>query len=70
VWQPAGRLAPVVVVYGRMVGTWRFPRETGSLTVSVAPFADLGSEPRAGVEAEAARVAGFLGGELALVWEG
>lgn len=70
VWQSAGRLAPVVVVDGRMVATWRHERRGDRLAVRVAPFAALSSEARAGAEAEAARLAAFLGGELDLSWEG
>jgi len=68
VWQSAGRLLPVLVADGRMLGTWRHARAGARLTVELAPFADPGAEVRAGAEAEAQRLAAFLGGELDLSW--
>jgi len=69
VWQSAGRLLPVLVADGRILGTWRHAREGARLAVRIAPFGAVGAEVKAGAEAEAQRLAAFLGGELDLGWE-
>jgi hypothetical protein len=58
VYRPQGWLSPVVLVDGVMAGVWRHELRGGRLVVDVEPFGDL---PRAGVEAEAAALASFLG---------
>ena len=65
VYRPQGWLSPVVLVDGRMAGVWSHELKGGRLVVEVEPFGKL---PRAGVEAEAAALAAFLGGELELVY--
>ena len=69
VFRPQGWISPVLLVDGRIAGTWRHERRGRALELQIAPFADPGSEVRAAAEAEAAAVAGALGGELALAWE-
>ncbi|MBI3688927.1 MAG: AlkZ family DNA glycosylase [Actinobacteria bacterium] len=70
VYRPQGWISPVVLVDGRIVGTWRHDVARGQVTVTVAPFPAVGplSDARgwayAAVEAEAARLADFLGGSL------
>jgi hypothetical protein len=66
VYRPQGWLSPVVVVDGRIAGTWRHEREAARVAVSVTPWGSLGAEVRRGIEDEAERLAGFLGGDLAL----
>ena len=68
VYRPQGWLSPVVLRDGRMVGVWEHALKGGELTVSVTPFARPNAALRAGVEAEAERLAAFLGGALALRW--
>jgi uncharacterized protein YcaQ len=68
VYRPQGWLSPVVVVDGRIVGTWTHEAKGESLAVTVAPFGRRDTALRAGVEAEAERLAAFLGGALALAW--
>jgi hypothetical protein len=59
-----GWLSPVVVHDGAMVATWAHEPAGDRLAITVEPFAGrLPRDVRAGVEAEAARLAAFLGGE-------
>lgn len=66
VYRPQGWLSPVVLVDGRMAGVWSHERKGERLAVEVEPFGRLTRAERAGVEAEAAELAAFLGGELEL----
>jgi hypothetical protein len=66
VYRPQGWLSPVLVVDGRIAGTWSHERRGETLAVEVTPWADPGAAVRDGVAAEAERLATFLGGELHL----
>lgn len=67
IYRPQGWLTPVVVVDGRFAGVWSWERKGKNLNISVEPFAARVPRPlRAGIEDEAARLAGFLGGALSL----
>jgi Winged helix DNA-binding domain len=55
-----GWIHPVVVVDGRVAGTWRASRAAGRLEVTVAPFGRLPAGSRPGLEAEAADLGRFL----------
>jgi len=68
VYRPQGWLSPVLLVDGRMAGVWSHEVDSGRVAVRVEPFAPVGREVRAGVEAEAARLAAFLGGEPDVAW--
>lgn len=68
VYRPQGWLSPVVAHDGRMVGTWGHEQAGTRLRVEVSPFQPLAPAVRAGVEAEAERLAGYLGGNLAVNW--
>jgi hypothetical protein len=60
VWWPAAHVAAVLLVRGRIAGTWRYDRKARGLDVRVSPFARL-SRPVAGaVEKQAKAIAGFL----------
>jgi hypothetical protein len=69
VYRPQGWLSPVLLVDGRMAGTWSHTTEGGVVAVTIAPFARLDDGVRAAAEAEAERLARYLGGELRLGWE-
>jgi hypothetical protein len=58
----------VLLVDGRIEGVWRHERSGGAIAVEIAPFGRPGRDVRAGAEAEAERLAGFLGGDLRLAW--
>jgi uncharacterized protein YcaQ len=66
VYRPQGWFSPVVLVDGRMAGVWKHARKGRRLVVEIEPFGRLAAWARAQLEAEADRLAGFLGGELEL----
>jgi hypothetical protein len=68
VYRPQGWLSPVVLVDGRIAGVWRHERAGSALRVAVEPFEAISAPVRAGVEAEAERLAAFLGGSPEVVW--
>jgi len=67
VYRPQGWLSPVVAVDGRMVGVWSHERRGDEVVVEVDAFAPPSAEVRDGVDAEAARLARFLGARAAAV---
>jgi hypothetical protein len=69
VFRPQGWLSPVLLVDGRMEGVWRHERKGRRLVVQVEPFVKQPVWVRGGAEAEAERLAGYLGGELEFAWQ-
>jgi hypothetical protein len=65
VYRPQGWLSSVLLVNGRVVGVWRHAPKGRRLLVQIEPFGTLPRWARAQIEAEAERLAAFLGGELA-----
>jgi hypothetical protein len=61
VYRPQGWLSPVVLVDGRILGVWSHELRGDALAVVVEPFEKLASDVADGIEAEAARLAAFLG---------
>ena len=70
VYRPQGWLSPVVLVDGRIVGTWRHEQGSDRVGVHVEPFGKTAKGVRQGVQTEAERLARFLGGRLRLTWGG
>jgi hypothetical protein len=68
VYRPQGWLSPVLLVDGRMAGVWRHELRGSRVVVQVEPFAPPAADGRAAAEAEAERLAIFLGGTLDLSW--
>jgi hypothetical protein len=69
VYRSQGWLSPVLLVGGRMDGTWRQERKGRRLLVTIEPFAGpLPAWARRAAEAEAGRLAAFAGGQLELSW--
>ena len=66
VYRPAGWIAAVVLVDGRVQGTWSYDRKGDRILVRVEPFRPLARAVREGVEAEAADVARFFDSRLEL----
>ena len=66
VFRPQGWLSPVLLVDGRIAGTWSHERRGGSLAVDVTPWGDPGEDVAREIAAEAERLAAFLGGSLDL----
>jgi hypothetical protein len=68
VYRNQGWISPVLLVNGRMEGVWRHERQGGRLLVEIEPFGRTPKWVRAQAEADAKRLAAFLGGEPALNW--
>ncbi len=68
VYRPQGWLSPVLLIDGRIAGVWRHERADDQLAVRVEPFGELPAWARRAAEAEAERLAGFVGGALELIW--
>jgi uncharacterized protein YcaQ len=68
VYRNQGWISPVLLVNGRMDGVWKHERKGKRLTVAIEPFGKLPKWARTGAEAEAERLAAFLGGDLELSW--
>ena len=68
VYRPQGWLSPVLLVAGRIEGTWRHERKGRRIAIAFAPFGRVGKTIRAEADAEAERLAAFLGGEPAISW--
>jgi Winged helix DNA-binding domain len=70
VYRNQGWISPVLLVNGRMDGVWKHERKGKRLVVTIEPFAKVPRWARAQAEAEAERLAAFLGGALAVSWSG
>jgi hypothetical protein len=68
VYRPQGWLSPVLLVGGRMDGTWRQETRGRRLLVTIEPFTDPPPPVRRAAEAEAERLAAFTGARLELAW--
>ena len=68
IYRPQGWLSPVLLVGGRMDGVWRHERKGRRLAIAIEPFARLPKAVRTEAEAEAERLAAFLGGEPEVSW--
>jgi hypothetical protein len=68
VYGQQGSVSPVVLVDGRVAGTWSYERRGGTVRVEVEPFEALRPKVRKELADEVERLAAFLGGtpELAL----
>lgn len=68
VYRPQGWISPVVLLNGRIVGVWKHARKGRRLLVEIDPLDRLPAWARRQIEAEADRLAAFLGGALELRW--
>jgi hypothetical protein len=68
VYRNQGWISPVLLVNGRMDGVWSHERKGKRLVVTIEPFGRVAQWARAQAEAEAERLAAFVGGELSLSW--
>jgi len=66
VYRAQGWLSAVVVVDGRIAGTWSHERAGGRVAVSVTPWGPLSAGIERGIAAEAERLAAFLGADVEL----
>ena len=60
VYRQAGWVSPVVLLNGRVIGTWSYARRGQRLFLEVAPFENFSRSTRARVEEEAAGLGGLL----------
>jgi hypothetical protein len=68
IYRPQGWLSPVLLVGGRMDGTWRQEAKGRRLLVTVEPFTTLPGWARRAAEGEAERLAAGSGAELELAF--
>ena len=68
VHRPQGWISPVLLVDGRIEGVWSHERSGRRLSVRIEAFGEPPAWVLEGAEAEAQRLAGFLGEGLALEW--
>jgi hypothetical protein len=68
VYRPQGWISPVLLVNGRMEGTWRYSARGNRIEVLVEPFRNQPVWVRRAAAAEAERLASFLGAKLSFVW--
>ena len=69
IYRPQGWISPVLLVNGRMDGTWRHKSKGSRIEVTVEPFGKPPAWVRRAAGEEAERLAGFLGGQLNLAWK-
>ncbi len=60
VYRQAGWISPVVLLNGRVIGTWTYTRRGKRLSFEMSPFQKLSKIIRAGIEEEAASLGVFL----------
>jgi hypothetical protein len=70
VYRPQGWISPVLLVDGRMEGTWSHQAKGSRVEVSIDPFVKVPAWVRRGAAEEAERLAAFLGGKLQLTTTG
>jgi hypothetical protein len=68
IYRPQGWLSPVLLVDGRMDGTWRQEPKGRRLRVTIEPFTPLPGWARQAAEGEAERLAAWSGAELELAF--
>ena len=68
VYRPQGWISPVLLVNGRIQGTWRHRIKGSRVEVVIDPFVTVPAWARRAAGQEAERLAAFLGGALALTW--
>lgn len=70
VYRPQGWISAVLLVNGRMEGTWGHELRGSRVEITVEPFVKQPAWVRRAAGAEAERLAAFLGGKLKLEWKG
>jgi hypothetical protein len=68
VYRPQGWISPALLVDGRVAGVWSHEVGRGRVAVAIEPFARVPAAVRRAAEAEAARLAAFLGGDPEVTW--
>lgn len=70
VYRPQGWISPILLVNGRMEGTWRHEIKGSRIEVVIEPFVKAPVWVRRAAAQEAERLAAFLGGNSNVVWKG
>jgi hypothetical protein len=70
VYRNQGWISPVLLVNGRMDGVWSHERKGKRLVVTIETFDRVPKWARVQADAEAERLAAFLGGALSVTWSG
>lgn len=68
VYRPQGWISPVLLVNGRMEGTWKHEMKGSRLEVVIEPFAKIPSWAHRAAGQEAERLAAFFGCAPKIVW--
>lgn len=69
IYRAQGWVSAVLLVDGRMEGIWKYEPKGKRLLVEIEPFREQPDRVKPQVEAEAERLAAYLGGELELKWK-
>ena len=69
IYRPQGWISPVLLVNGRIEGTWRHESKGRRIEVHIEPFTKQPAWVRGTAGQEAERLAAFLGRELSLSWK-
>ncbi len=69
VFRPQGWISAVVLVDGRMAGTWEYDSQRSQTTVKVSMFKPAAAGVKEGIAAEAERLGNFLNTKVVLVYE-
>ena len=69
VYRPQGWISPVLLVNGRMLGTWRHEIKGSRIEVTIEPFVKTPAWVRRAAGQEAERLAAFLDCSLGLAWK-
>jgi hypothetical protein len=68
VYRPQGWISPVLLVNGRMAGTWRHQIKGSRVEEVIEPFLEAPLWVRRAAARESERLAAFLGGALSLTF--
>ncbi|MGH9580663.1 MAG: DNA glycosylase AlkZ-like family protein, partial [Terriglobales bacterium] len=60
VYRAAGWISPVILLNGRVIGTWARARKGKGISLAVTPFAKLDRQLRAAIEEEAVSLGAYL----------
>lgn len=69
VYRPQGWISPVLLVNGRMFGTWRHAIKGSCIEVTIEPFVKTPVRIRRAAGQEAERLAAFFGCSLRMAWK-
>jgi hypothetical protein len=69
VYRPQGWISPVLLVNGRMEGTWSHELKGSRVEVVIRPFVKQPERARHSAGEEAERLAAFFNGALSLTWK-